>query len=77
MNGWRKGLVALVALVAIALITGCTVPRPPGDSPLRYRDYIFSSVNLSSNIQYGTATDWQGNPVALRLDLYTPPSSDT
>jgi dienelactone hydrolase len=77
VNGWRKGLVALVAVVAIALITGCTVPRPPGDAPLRYRDAIFSSVVVNSNIQYGTAPDGAGNPVALRLDLYTPPSSDT
>jgi predicted esterase len=77
VNGWRKGLVALVAVMAIALITGCTVPRPPGDAPLRYRDAIYSSVNLSSNIQYGTAPDGSGNPVALKLDLYTPPSSDT
>jgi dienelactone hydrolase len=77
VNGWRKGLVALVAVVAIALITGCTVPRPPGDAPLRYRDAIFSSVSVSSNIQYGTAPDGNGNPVALRLDLYTPPASDT
>jgi dienelactone hydrolase len=77
VNRRRKRLVALVALVAIVLITGCTVPRPPGASPLRYRDAIFSSVNVSSDIQYGTAPDSQGNSVALRLDLYTPPSSDT
>jgi para-nitrobenzyl esterase len=77
VNGWRKGLVALVALMAIALITGCTVPRPPGDSPLRYRDATFSSVVVNSNIQYGSAPDAQGNPVALRLDLYRPPLSDT
>jgi predicted esterase len=67
----------LVAVVAIALITGCTVPRPPGASPLRYRDSIFSSVVVTSNLQYGTAPDAQGNPAALRLDLYRPPNTDT
>jgi len=67
----------LVALVAIALIAGCTVARPPGDSPLRYRDAIFSSVAVTSGIQYGTAPDANGDPVALRLDLYQPPASDT
>jgi predicted esterase len=77
VNGWRKGFVALVALVAIALITGCTVARPPGDSPLRYRDAIFSTVAVTSGIQYGTAPDANGDPVALRLDLYQPPASDT
>jgi dienelactone hydrolase len=70
VNGWRKGLAALVALVAIGLITGCTVPRPPGDSPLRYRDQVFNNVSVSSDIQYGTAPDSQGNPVSLFLDLY-------
>jgi dienelactone hydrolase len=59
-------------LGAAVLITGCTLPRPPGDSPLRYRDQVFSGVGVTSNIQYGTAPDAQGNPVALRLDLYQP-----
>ena len=63
------GLVALLALVAV---TGCTVPRPPGDSPLRYRDQAFSSVGISRDIPYGVAPDTQGNPVTLRLDLYAP-----
>ena len=27
-------------LVAAALLAGCTVPRPPGDAPLRYREVI-------------------------------------
>jgi dienelactone hydrolase len=77
VNRWRKALVALVAVVAIGLITGCTVPRPAGNSPLRYRDAIFSSVVLNSNIQYGTAPDANNNPVPLTLDLYRPPLSDT
>jgi hypothetical protein len=69
VNRWRKGVAALVAVVVLGLITGCTLPRPPGDSPLRYRDQLFSSVAVTNNIQYGTAPDGQGNPVALRLDL--------
>ena len=72
MNRSRTALVALVALVAAALITGCTLPRPPGDSPLRYRDQVFTGVSSSLNIQYGSAPDANGNPVALRLDLYAP-----
>jgi len=76
VNGWRKGLAALVA-VAIGLTTGCTVPRPPGAEPLRYRDQVFTTDTVTSNIQYGTAPDGQGNPQALLLDLYKPPASDT
>jgi para-nitrobenzyl esterase len=68
----RAALVALVAIVVAALVSGCTLPRPPGDSPLRYRDQVFSNVAVTPNIQYGTAPDAEGNPVALRLDGYAP-----
>ena len=33
---------------------------------------MFSNVAVSRDLQYGTAPDSQGNPVALRLDLYAP-----
>jgi predicted esterase len=72
VNGWRKATVALVALLAVALISGCTVPEPPGASPLRYRDQVFSNVTVTSNLQYGSAPDAQGNPVPLMLDMYRP-----
>jgi predicted esterase len=72
VNGWRKATVALVALAAAAVITGCTVPEPPGAAPLRYRDQVFSNVTVTSNLQYGSAPDAQGNPVPLMLDMYRP-----
>ena len=63
----------LALLLAVAvLLAGCTVPRPPGDSPLRYRDLVFSGVTRTNDVQYGTAPDLQGNPVALKLDFYQP-----
>jgi predicted esterase len=64
--------VALVALLAAALIGGCTLPRPPGDAPLRYRDPVFSNVTVTSNLQYGGAPDAQGTQVPLLLDMYRP-----
>jgi dienelactone hydrolase len=72
VHGSRKGVAALVALAAAALITGCTVPEPPGAAPLRYRDQVFSNVTVTSNLQYGSAPDAQGNPVPLMLDMYRP-----
>jgi dienelactone hydrolase len=63
---------ALLALALAALAAGCTVPRPVGDEPLRYRDMVFTDVTVTSNIAYGSAPDAQGNPVTLRLDLYRP-----
>jgi acetyl esterase/lipase len=68
----RRTRKLVTILVAAVLLGGCTVPRPPGDAPLRYRDTVFSGVTKSADIQYGTAPDLQGNPVALKLDLYHP-----
>ena len=66
-------LLALVALLtALAVLTGCSLPRPPGQGQLRYRDQVFSNVNVTRDVQYGSAPDSGGNPVALKLDLYQP-----
>jgi len=67
----RRAL-ALIAAAVIAVTGGCTVPRPAGDSPLRYRDQVFDAVSVTSNLQYGQAPDANGSPVALKLDLYQP-----
>jgi acetyl esterase/lipase len=72
VNGWRKGLAALATLLAVALISGCTIPQPPGAAPLRYRDQVFTNVTVTSNLQYGTAPNAQGTPVPLMLDMYRP-----
>jgi len=63
---------ALLAIALVVAITGCTVPKPPGNSPLRYRDQVFTGVSKGTDIQYGQAPDANGNPVALKLDLYQP-----
>ena len=62
---------AMVAAAAIVL-SGCLVPRPPGDAPLRYRDTVFSAVTLTSNLQYGSAVNSSGVNQALLLDLRQP-----
>jgi dienelactone hydrolase len=67
----RRAL-ALVAAVGVLVATGCTIPRPPGDSPLRYRDQVFTGVSKATDLQYGQAPDANGTPVALKLDLYQP-----
>ena len=72
MNGWRKGVVALVVLLAAALISGCTVPEPPGAAPLRYRDQVFNNVTVTKDLQYGLGPNSQGPPVPLMLDMYRP-----
>ena len=65
-----RSLVALA--LGATLLAGCTVPRPPGDGTLRYRDQVFSGVTATTDITYGSAPGADGNPVALKLDLYQP-----
>lgn len=71
----RKLVGAPLAILAVVLLSSCyadTVPAPVGVGPLRYRDQVFASYDLTSNVSYGTAPDRNGNPVNLVLDLYTP-----
>jgi para-nitrobenzyl esterase len=62
----------VAALLALAVFAGCTVPRPQGAGTIRYRDQVFSAVTKTTDIQYGSAPDNNGNPVALKLDMYRP-----
>jgi len=48
------------------------VSQPAGVGALRYRDEVFTSATKTSDLQYGSAPDLAGNPVALKLDLYQP-----
>jgi para-nitrobenzyl esterase len=66
----KRHVVALA--LSTALLAGCTVPRPGGDSPLRYRDQVFSNVTVTGDLTYGSATGIDGNPETLKLDLYQP-----
>ena len=66
-----RGL-ALIAVVSSIVLAGCTLPPPSGDAPLRYRDFVFSTADVTRDISYGEAPDLQGNPVDLELDLYQP-----
>jgi acetyl esterase/lipase len=65
-----RSLVALA--LGATLLAGCTVPRPPGDGTLRYRDQVFSAVTTTPDITYGRAPLDDGTPVDLKLDLYQP-----
>jgi dienelactone hydrolase len=70
----RRGRMAMaVAALGCAVTLGaCTVPDPPGNAPLRYRDTVFTNTTVTSDLAYGSAPDAQGNPKTLTLDLYQP-----
>jgi acetyl esterase/lipase len=62
----------VTALLAVVVLSGCTVPRPAGSGTIRYRDPLFTTVTKTADVQYGTAPDNNGNPVALKLDVRQP-----
>ena len=62
----------VVLALGATLLAGCTVPRPPGDGQLRYRDQVFPGATVTNDLTYGSAPGADGSPVALKLDLYQP-----
>ena len=63
------------ALLAVIFVAALAMQTARADG-VRYRDEVFPSVTVTSNIVYGQALDEDGNPVTLMLDLYQP-SGDT
>lgn len=59
-------------VVALTLLAALGSGAPARADPVRYRDAIFGSAAVAPNMQYGTALDSSGNPVALLLDIYLP-----
>jgi acetyl esterase/lipase len=45
---------------------------PPGPAPLRYRDLVFATVDVTEDVTYGSAVDQNGDTVPLELDIYEP-----
>jgi para-nitrobenzyl esterase len=70
----------LIVVAALAVIgAGCDFPNilPPGAAPVRYRDAIFNTVAMTSDITYGSAVNLAGQTITLKLDVYAPPASDS
>lgn len=69
----RRCRFVLVTAVVALLTAGCiTLDPPPGPAPLRYRDVVFANVTKTADVTYGSAPDYQGQTVTLKLDVYRP-----
>ena len=55
MGPSRRVLVLAMVVASAVVLSGCLVPRPPGDGSLRYRDLTFSGVTVTRDLQYGSA----------------------
>lgn len=67
-----RARLCVIGALALLALAGCTVPQPGGAGTIRYRDPVFANTTQTSNLQYGSAPDSNGHPVALMLDLYQP-----
>jgi dienelactone hydrolase len=67
-----RGLALAALVLFVSVLAGCTVARPGGAGPLRYRDEVFGSVGVERDLAFGSAPGVSGQPVSLGLDLYTP-----
>jgi Carboxylesterase family len=68
----RRVVAGLFAVLTVAALAACDLPRPAGEGAIRYRDVVFSAVTETKDVQYGTAPDLSGTPVALKMDVYRP-----
>ncbi len=74
MNRLTKAAITL-GLLGLAWTTGCQRDSAADDRLIpegRYREDVFSAVNVSSGLAYGSAVDNAGRVHTLLLDLYEP-----
>jgi len=72
---FRALAIPLLSFAAVPILIACipsVVALPVGAAPLRYRDQVFSNITVTSDLQYGAAPGVDGNPSALKLDMYQP-----
>ena len=63
----------LLAVALMLVMSGCSlIPAPPGPAPLRYREEVFSVVDSTVDLTYGSAPGLDATAQDLRLDLYEP-----
>ena len=71
----RRTVVAVViAALFVLAASGCVsnLVAPPGAAPLRYRDEVFTTVNKTADVVYGSALNSQSQTESLKLDVYQP-----
>jgi acetyl esterase/lipase len=63
----RRIVPALAGLALLVSATGCDWPEGT-----RYVDKVFDTYTTTADVTYRTTTDFQGNTVDLKLDIYQP-----
>jgi acetyl esterase/lipase len=68
MRTLRRLVPALVVVAVLATsAAGCNWP-----DGTRYVHQVFGNVTATKDVPYRTTTDYQGNPITLKLDVYRP-----
>src|SRR5262245_66427227 len=66
----RRVLPLVIVLVIAAAGCDWLDVAPPGTAPVRYRDPIFNTVTVTSNVTYGSAVNLENQTITLQLDMY-------
>jgi dienelactone hydrolase len=70
---WSRRPLAAATVAALLALAGCAVPRPSAPGTVRYRDSVFSAIDVTRDIQYGSAVPQGATaPIPLKFDLYAP-----
>lgn len=74
----RRLMFSVFAVLAVIGVAGCELRtiEPPGEGVVRYRDEVFSEVQRTNGIVYGSAVKQDGTTISLALDLYRPVGDD-
>lgn len=69
----KRRLASIVLVFAAVVLSGCEqFAAPPGQGIVRYRDQVFTTVNKTADVQYGSAVNQQNVTVNLFADIYRP-----
>src|SRR6516165_9647699 len=74
ITAMRGRILWLVAAGLVLVGAGCDWANivPPGAPPERYRDPVFNTAEVKSNVPYGTAVNLENQTITLQLDIYQP-----
>ena len=78
MGGWmdgpwgRRRTAGAVAVALLAAVAAAIAPPAGADGHRRYLDPVFADVDVTEGLVYRSATDCEGDPVELALDVHEP-----
>src|SRR5882757_4834353 len=71
-NGIIKGRTRLMRRTIVFGTVWLAASAALWGAPVRYKDNVFTSVTVTSNVQYGSSKTYSGGTENLLMDVYRP-----